>query len=298
MQEWIKIVALALKVSILIQVFAIGLGTRWSDATYLFTRPRLLLNSILARNIAVPIIAVLLIKAFALHGGVVAITLAVLSVTPVPPLLPKSQLKRGARSEYVLGLMVSQSLLAIVLVPLTVTLMDWALGAQAHFGPGGVAALVVQMILIPLAVGMLASKLVPQLSSLAPHLMVVGTVLLIAGSIPLLALGWKAFGAFAGGGGFLATAIFVAAGTVVGYFLGGPRAEDRSTLAVSASSRHPGLALAIAHANFPQETVLVAGAVVIYLIVRTLALIPLRKLAPVVPESDVKSPRGTYRSTH
>jgi hypothetical protein len=64
--------------------------------------------------VAAPIIAIVLIKAFSFHVAV-AITLGVLAVTPVPPLLPKSELKAGARSEYVLGLLTSQSLLAIVL---------------------------------------------------------------------------------------------------------------------------------------------------------------------------------------
>jgi BASS family bile acid:Na+ symporter len=297
MQEWLKLVVLALKVSIVLQVVAIGLGTSWSDATHLFTRPRLLWNSVLARNIAVPIIAILLIKTFSFHG-VVAITLAVLSVTPVPPLLPKSELKGGARSKYVLGLLTSQSLLAIVLVPITIILMDWALGGQARFGAAPVATLVVQMILIPLAVGMLASKLFPQLGSVAPHLMMVGTVLLIAGAIPLLPLGWKTFGALVGGGGILAMIIFVIAGTAVGYLLGGPRPEDRATLAAATSSRHPGLALAIAHVNFPDQTGLVAGAVMIYLIVRILVLIPLRRLAGVAMERGQTSPHGTYRPTH
>jgi BASS family bile acid:Na+ symporter len=107
MQNWFKLAALALQVSVIAQVFAIGIGTTWQDATYLFRCPRLLGNSILARNVAVPVIAILLIKAFPFHVAI-AITLGVLAVTPVPPLLPRSQLKAGARSEYVLGLLVSQ----------------------------------------------------------------------------------------------------------------------------------------------------------------------------------------------
>ncbi len=59
MQELFQIAGLTLKISIIIQVFAIGLGTNRRD------QPRLLLNSILARNVAVPIIAILLIEAFA-----------------------------------------------------------------------------------------------------------------------------------------------------------------------------------------------------------------------------------------
>src|SRR5215469_10558405 len=123
MQQWFALAVLAFKVNIPMQVFAIGLGATWQDAVYLFGRPRLLANSVLARNVAVPIIAILLIKTFPFHVAI-AITLGVLAVTPVPPLLPRSQMTAGSHSSYVLGLLVSQSLLAIVLVPVTIELMD------------------------------------------------------------------------------------------------------------------------------------------------------------------------------
>ena len=238
MQDWFKLAALVLQVSVIAQVFAIGLGTTWQDATYLFRCPRLLGNSILARNVAVPLIAILLIKAFSFHLAI-AITLGVLAVTPVPPLLPRSQLKAGGRSEYVLGLLVSQSLLAIVLVPVTIELMDLALGAQAHFSVGQVALLVGKTILVPLGAGMLASRLQPRLNRLAPHLLMAGSVLLIAGALPLLLVAWKTLGTLSGNGAMLALALFIIAGTAAGHFLGGPVAEDRMVLAIATSSRHP-----------------------------------------------------------
>ncbi len=273
MQEWIRAAALALQVSVIAQVFAIGLGTTWQDATYLFKCPRLLGNSILARNVAVPVIAILLIKAFSFHVAM-AITIGVLAVTPVPPLLPRSQLKAGGRSEYVLGLLVSQSLLAIVLVPVTIELMDLALGTQAHFSVGQVAQLVGKTILVPLAAGMLACRLLPKVKHFAPHLLMAGTVLLIAGALPLLFVAWKTIGALSGNGAMLALALFIIAGTAAGHFLGGPAAEDRMVLAIATSSRHPGLALAIARANYPEQGTLVAGAVVIYLIFRLILAVP------------------------
>ncbi len=273
MQTWFKLAPLLLQISIIVQVFAIGLGTRWADATYLFRRPKMLLNSILARNVAVPIIAIVLIKVFSFHVAI-AITLGVLAVTPVPPLLPKSQLKAGGRSEYVLGLLVSQAVLAIVLVPLAIEFMNWALGSQAHFSPGQVAQLVIKTILAPLAVGMLALGLLPRLKHLAPHFVAAGTVLLIAGAIPLLLIAWKTFGELSGNGAILALALFMVAATAAGHLLGGPVAEDRTVLAIASSSRHPGLALAIAKANFPEQIKLVAGAVVIYLILRAILSIP------------------------
>jgi BASS family bile acid:Na+ symporter len=273
MQEWFALGILALKISIPMQVFAIGLGATWDDAVYLFRRPGLLAKSILARNIAVPIIAVLLIKTFPFYAAI-AITLGVLAVTPAPPLLPKSQLKGGPHSSYVLGLLVSQSLLAIVLVPVTLECMNWMLGSRAHFPLAHVAVLIAQTILIPLAAGMLASRFLPKLLRFAPTILVVGTVLLILGLIPLLFLGWKAFGALAGNGSMLAIAIFIGASIAAGHLLGGPQQRDRTALGIVTSARHPGIAVAIAEANYPDQSRLVAGAVVIYLLLRVLLLIP------------------------
>jgi BASS family bile acid:Na+ symporter len=250
--------------------------------------------------VAVPVIAILLIKAFSFHVAI-AITLGVLAVTPVPPLLPKSQLKAGARSEYVLGLLVSQSVLAIVLVPVSIELMNWALGVQAHFSAGQVAQLVVKTILVPLGAGMLALRFLPKLKHLASHLLATGSVLLIAGALPLLLVAGKTYGTLAGDGAMLALALFMIGGTAVGHFLGGPVAEDRTMLAIATSSRHPGLALAIAKANFPEQITLVAGAVVIYLVLRLILAIPYtrwrRHATPGAPrpQAPVHFPPGLAR---
>lgn len=273
MHELLQVTALVLKGSIILQVLAVGLGATWVDATYMFRQPKLLWNSILARNVAVPIIAILLIKAFSIHGAM-AIAIAVLSVTPVPPLLPKSQLKTGARSEYVLGLLVSQTLLAIVIVPLTIRYMDWVFGAQVHFRVWEVIALMAKTILLPLGVGMLAGQLLPALRRFAQPITMAGTVLLLLGILPLIPFAWKMFGTLSGSGTMLALALFVIATTAAGHFLGGPNPEDRTALAMATSARHPAVALAIAKKNFPEHTALVSGAVVIYLIFRVILSIP------------------------
>ncbi len=269
----VGLAGLALKASIFLQVFALGLGATWRDATYFFRSPRLLLNSVVARNVVMPLVAIVLIKAFSFHVAI-AIALGVLAVTPVPPLLPRSQLKAGGSSEYVLGLLVSQAILALVLVPVTIELMDIALGAKAHFSVRQVATLVVQTILLPLGAGMFTSRFLPGLRKISPKILIAGTALLVAGSIPLLVLGWKAFGTLSGNGALLALSIFVGAGAITGHFLGGPRPQDRTALGLATASRHPGLALAIAHANFPEHIGLVAGAIVIYLILRIVISFP------------------------
>lgn len=273
MQELFALGILALKISIPAQVFAIGLGATWDDAAFLFRRPKLLAKSMLARNVAVPIIAVLLIRTFPFYAAI-AITLGVLAVTPAPPLLPRSKLQGGPQSSYVLGLLVSQSFLAIVLVPVTLECMNWALGSRVHFSLTRVAVLIAETILTPLAAGMLASKFLPKLLRFAPTILMAGTLLLVVGLIPLLFLGWKAFGALAGNGSLLAIAIFICAGIAAGHLLGGPVQADRIALGIVTPARHPGIAVAIAQANYPDQVRLVAGAVILYMLLRALLLIP------------------------
>jgi bile acid:Na+ symporter, BASS family len=53
---------------------------------------------------------------------------------------------------------------------------------------------------------------------------------------------------------------------MVGHLLGGPGPANRPTLAFASATRHPTVALGIAHANFPNQK-LAAPAVVLYLLV-------------------------------
>lgn len=282
MPNWFKWALVILQASVILQVFAIGLRTSWESATWLFRRPKLLWNSILARNVVVPIVAILLVKIFSFHPAI-AIALGVLAVTPVPPLLPTSDVRVGTRCEYVLGLLVSQAVLAIVLVPLTIQVMNWAFGAETHFSSSEVAILVGKTILIPLALGMLAWRMKPALERLVPPLLTAGSAMLIVSAIPLLLIAWKTLGTLVGNGAMLALTIFMMAGTIAGHVLGGPLEKDRTTLALASSARHPGLALAIASANFPEQKLLVAGAVFAYLILRLILVVPYtnwRAMAP------------------
>jgi BASS family bile acid:Na+ symporter len=62
-------------------------------------------------------------------------------------------------------------------------------------------------------------------------------------------------------------------GLAIGHFLGGPLSENRTALAISTASRHPGIAIAIAAANFPEQT-LVTPAIFLYLLVTAVVSIP------------------------
>jgi hypothetical protein len=62
-------------------------------------------------------------------------------------------------------------------------------------------------------------------------------------------------------------------GLITGHLLGGPDSEDRTVLALATAARHPGVAMAIASANFPEQK-LAPAAILLYLLLSALLSIP------------------------
>src|SRR5690349_12978085 len=93
------LIPLALKASIMMNVFGLGLNSDPQDAVYLFHRPGQLARSMAAMYILLPLFAAALAAAFALHPAV-KIALVALAVSPIPPLLPKKALKAGGEASY------------------------------------------------------------------------------------------------------------------------------------------------------------------------------------------------------
>src|SRR5262245_990881 len=93
------LILLALKASVFLNVFALGLDARPQDMVYLFRNPGRLARSLLSMFVVMPLFAVMLASAFDLHPAV-KIALVALAVAPIPPLLPKKLMKAGGRSSY------------------------------------------------------------------------------------------------------------------------------------------------------------------------------------------------------
>jgi BASS family bile acid:Na+ symporter len=267
------LVRLALTASILLLVFALGLRSTVADATYVIRRPRLILRGFLAMAVVVPVVAAALATLFDLRTPV-RIALLALVVGPVPPLLPAKQLGRGARAQYVHGLLVAAALASIVVVPAAVEVLGWLFGREAHAPLALVARIVGTTVLLPLLAGLAVRRLAPGLAErVAPWATRAGNVLLLAGLAVVLIVTWRDVLVLIGNGTVLAMAGVVLAGLAAGHWLGGPDPADRTALALASSMRHPGLALAIARLNFPEET-LVPAAVLLFILVNVILTLP------------------------
>ena len=266
-----------LTASILLLVFSLGARATFADATSLFRSwlapPHRLVRALLAMYVVVPVVAACMGLMLELAGPVRVALLAV-AVAPIPPILPGKQLKGGGSRAHAFGLLVAVSLCAVVLVPLTVGILGHLFGMSSSFGPIKVARLIGVTILIPLLAGIALAYFAPALAAkLAPIVSKAGLLLLVVVALLILVSQWRHMAGLVGDGTVLAFVAFVVVGLAVGHALGGPDPSDRTVLALATASRHPGLALAVAHVNYPDAKALVA-AVLLFLVVNVIVSIP------------------------
>jgi BASS family bile acid:Na+ symporter len=232
-----------------------------------------LLLSFLSMFVIMPLFAILATRISHFNPAVVIAVIA-LSISPVPPLLPRRVTKSGGLAPYGLGLMVTAGLFAIVYIPLAVYLIGKYFDRPFAMGPGAVAKMVVVSIVVPLAAGILFQRLAPAAAKriAGPLLRIAGIVLLV-GVLCILIFASPAAWSLVGNGTIIIFIVFIFVGLAVGHLLGGPDRDERVTLALSTACRHPALALAIAGANIPGEHH-VLGAVLLYVLLNALLTLP------------------------
>lgn len=266
-------ILLVLKASVMLLVFGIGLSASREDVTFLFKRPGQLLRSFLSMNIVMPVLATAIALSFDLRPPV-KLALVALSISPVPPLLPKRQAKAGARGGYAIGLLVAMALLALVFIPVAIAVLDLVFPASLHLPFLAVVKLVFTTVLLPLLAGLLVRSFAAGFAErIVKPVSLVAMVMLFGGLLPVLVKAMPAIVSLVGNGTILVFAVFVIVGLAVGHFLGGPNSADRPVLALATASRHPAIAATIAIANFPQQK-LVFPAILLYLLVNIILCLP------------------------
>jgi len=247
----------AMTVSLLLIVFGLGLRATFADAAFLFRdlfrSPHRLLRAIVAMFLVVPAIAVAMAMLFDLPQPV-KVALLAMAVSPMPPILPGKQMKFGGEARFVYGLLVSVSLVAIVVVPLAVEVLAWLFRRDVHVSVRVIATAIAVTILAPLGAGLLLRHVAERAAErLAPWVARFGTVLLVASGAFILVNAYAAIALLVGSGAIVAFVALAVLGIAVGHGLGGPNPRERTVLAIAAPMRHPGVAIAIAHATFPND---------------------------------------------
>ena len=180
--EWLR---LALMASIMLTVLGFGLTATPAQATFLFRNPPLLLRAVLSMSVIMPVIVVTLTQLFDFRFDV-AVALVALAVSPVPPIIQRKQLTAGGRMEYVVGLMVAMSVLAIVLVPLSLGILDRIFDRHGVVTFAGIGKIMAMTVLLPLAAGLAIRHTFPRAERASGPVLAIAGILLAASVLILL----------------------------------------------------------------------------------------------------------------
>jgi BASS family bile acid:Na+ symporter len=239
------ILLLLVKTTIFTLMLAIGINLSYQQLISLWRRPGLLLRSLLAVVVLVPLVVLLLIRWLDLPPAV-ATGLAVLAAAPGAPLTHKRSRMAGGSLPYSASLQLTLALLAVLITPLTLAIFYALTEIQTESVRSlEVARQVALVQLLPVSLGLLVQRFGPKLAAMTGRpLNVIANILFLALVILALIPGFRMI-AHLGGLPILAIVMTVAVSLIIGHFLGGPTHDERSALAVASIARNIGLALFI-----------------------------------------------------
>lgn len=273
---------LVIVVSVVLCAMALAMRARADDLLYLARHPGAALRALLSMYIVVPVVALVTVWLVQPPPGV-QLALLVLSLSPVPPLLPKKQLRSGGEGAYIIALLVSAALISLVLMPLVLPMIGLLFGRDFPVSTSGIAKTLAVTILAPMLLGLVAQKLLGAHAERASHLISrVGLLLLLIGAgvalVILAPMLWKVIG----GGTLMAMTLVIVAGLASGYLLGGPARSTRAALALASATRHPGVALGVIGSSFP-DAKLALAAVLVFSLLNAVLGIPFVKMSRAKP---------------
>ncbi len=271
------VLKLVLLLGVVLLVVAIGIRARLENPLLLLRRPALALRAMLAMYVALPAFVLVLVWLLPLQAGVGAALLG-FAVSPVLPPWAKQGTAAGGQTDYVIGLQVLSSGVALLIVPLMIWIVYRVFGVETVLDPLAVELVLLVTVAVPLAIGMGLARFcpgaAPRLAALADR---VGGIVLLLGAVVLLVAHGRAILGVIGQGTLVVTVAVVAFGLLAGHLLGGPDPGNRGALASATASRHPAVALLLASSALPEHEAAVTGTVLLYLLAALLLAIPYKR---------------------
>jgi BASS family bile acid:Na+ symporter len=271
------IVKLILIAGIVLNVVAIGVRARPSDALALLRKPDQAVRAMAAMFLFVPAFVLLLTLFLDLPRPVAAVLLA-LSVAPMPPLISNKEVKAGGDADYAIGLQMLATVFSILAVPIMLMVVGAVFGQRYPFAPTALVMVLTVTVAAPMLIGMAIGHFLPSARD---------KIALWAGRIGLLALGSGAIALLAargsdildrlGDGTLLVTIVIAGFALAIGQLLGGPKEGNRTALAITCAARHPGVAITVVAPLMPDAAAAVLGMTGLYFLVSFVMTIPYLK---------------------
>ena len=267
-----KLTSVAVLVFVVSSMLGTGLGLTVSEIITPLRNIRLVVLSLLANFVLMPLTALGLAKLLQLNEPL-GVGLLLLGTAAGAPFLPKlAQLAKGSLA-FGVGLMVLLMVITVGYLPLVLPLLLPGVSVN----PAKIARSLFLLMLLPLAGGLAvkawfavaAARAKPVLDGISSLSLILLMVLIIATNI-------KNVLAVFGTRGILAALIFIVVGFAVGWLLGGPGMDTRPVLALGTAQRNIAAALVVGGQSFSDPKVVVM--IIVVAIVGLLVLMPLSKV--------------------
>jgi bile acid:Na+ symporter, BASS family len=267
-----KATSVAMLIFVLSSMLAMGLGLTVGQIITPLRTARLVVLSLLANFVLMPLAAVALAALLRLDQPL-GVGLLLLGTAAGAPFLPKlAQIAKGNLA-FAVGLMVLLMVVTVGYLPLVLPVLLPGVSVN----PAKIARSLFLLMLLPLA-GALAVKarFAVAAARTKPVLDRVSNLSLILLVLLITAANINNVLAVFGTHGILAGLLFIAVGFGIGWLLGGPGMDTRRVLALGTAQRNIAAALVVGSQSFSDPKVVVM--VVVVAIISLLVLMPLSRL--------------------
>lgn len=279
------------QIAVFATLLSMGLVLGFSGMARLWRQPGLLVRSVIAAFVLVPVAAMILVWVLPLSFEVRA-GIAAMAIIPGAPLTYRKMLKGAGEPDLAGSFQATMALLAVVLVPLWLAILAalYPNDAEASVAVVGRQILMVQG--IPLLCGAAIRQWLPDLAEeFAEPLNRISSAMLVGVVVVVLAIG-LAMVLKAGPLPILAGVLMAAVALLAGHYLGGPDPLTRQIIAQATASRNAGLAIALITLNFPNVAHEILVTIAAYAVMTAIASkiyvrLYQKQLAKVAPPSEM-----------
>ena len=242
-------------INILLGIILFGMGTtlKIDDFVRVFKRPKEILVGVSAQYIIMPLIAFALASLFSLEAG---LTVGLILVGTVPGGTASDVITFLAKGD--LALSVSLTAVSTVISPIVTPIITLLLiGNQIAFNPVDMFISIVQIVIIPIGLGLLLNYKFPnfceELKDYLPTLSSIVIAIIVAGVIG------------ANKGAIISSSLIIIAVIILQYFIGillgftvaylsGMNRKQMITIAIELAFQNSGLSTSLAKTHFPSLT--------------------------------------------
>jgi len=266
-----KVTTVAVLSFVLSSMLGTGLGLTISEIITPLRDVRLVLLSLLANFVLMPLAALGIATLLGLDQPL-GVGLLLLGTAAGAPFLPKlAQISKGNLA-FGVGLMVMLMVITVGYLPIVLPLLLPGVSVN----PMQIASSLFLLMLLPLAVALAVRAWFPVAAARAkPVLDGVSSVSLVLLGLLIIAANVNNLLSVFGTLGILAAFLFIAVGLSLGWLLGGPGLDTRPVLALGTAQRNIAAALVVGGQSFTDPKVVVM--VVVVTVVGLVVLLPLAK---------------------